>query len=1332
MPTLTAKIKSFFQEGWERSRASMKIVPANFLLAIALILIFVCGVFIRLSPAFNGVYLIKEFDPWAQFKTAEYILSNGFWGLEDWVDYQSWYPEGNAFYKMYVGLPATAVIFYQILSGLGFPVTLYQVCFYFPAFMGGLTCIVTYFLGKEVLDKKTGLLAAFFLAFSPGYMQRTVAGFFDNETVGVFATLLTLLFFIRAVRKGSIIDGVLGGLAFGYLGISWGGYTYAALLLPLCVVILVLAKKYSTRLLVGYGTIIGIGYIIRSTIRRDPIQTFFTSSDFLIPILVMFALPIVEFFYRKKVNDVEWYRNFWTKLKKMIIPIIIISAGVIYALSFFTPILSLPSRMITLLNPVFREQIALVASVGEHMPSPWATFYYNTFVPLLFVVPGIYFAYKRGSDSDIVWIIVTLTLYYFTGSMTRVIMLFAPVAAIMGAYGISQILKSFGAIASHRHAMQSVRVRRREAKQGMDPAVSYAVFLFIGLLGIAQVSQATVVAKEQLPYTELIVGGQFHDWEESLTWMQTNLHSSTVVISWWDYGYWSTILGNVTSVNDNATINASRIGLVGMGMMMDDELETARVFKKLHADYVLVYYGHLVSGLGGDEGKWPWMVKICNDWSNTYKNFDGLQQQEHWDKWNEAGTGAYQVFDYADYINESSGQYEDRWFQSQLVRMMFYEEPVTTDKATTQLQYWAAREISGDGTASYPGRKDDNGKKWADWFNGADYFNFKVFRKAYFSSNSTVKIYKVDYTAIESEFEIRNMTLYDNGIGNVFITNTGSHPLNLTSVYYVPVTNMDYDWDAYPYEGTPEVQPNETKGYWFNFKQPGTVVGNFLAGQNANLNFNASVNAVDKVYSLVHSYNSKVKPTTSLSIEVNRTTSSGQLPNKVEFDVRNTGNESVTLGNVTVNDITYKRGNITAVDETYVIPKGEVRRFSVTAAGQTFAVGDVARVKVTAVEGVSDLFTATFCKDQAALAYVEDFITLPESDLVYGDVFVKNHSLIDFTKPEMTRYRSFLPVNPASGVAWANGTIRIQVKNTGSIPLGLSEVRINGSTYSDWEVEGTFPDPDDRYFPDPGETRTIRIDHSALELDAIQQVTVYGIDDESMVVAADSAKLKTITSGERIKILSQNQFTFALTNETVFVTVKNVGSLPTTITRLWVNSSSTINLNNSSVHLGKNNLTIGVQETVIIKYDYSSAGAFYFNATDDAFMRVATAAPTVNDTTILPVKTNPMTKLEAKIVYAKSVGQTIQVIFKNAGVVGTDINMTIAMAKFEAKGQTVIVSPQNTNPNVAVGTETLLYFGAGGDQYYTWTGITLEINDLVTVTLYSWEGGEAKSSVLVT
>ncbi len=96
--------------------------------------------------------------------------------------------------------------------------------------MGGITVLVIYYLGKEIHDRGTGLIAAFFLAFNPGFMQRTMAGFFDNETIGVFATLLSFFFLLKAMRTGKIVFAFLGGLSLGYLSLSWGGYQFVYLI----------------------------------------------------------------------------------------------------------------------------------------------------------------------------------------------------------------------------------------------------------------------------------------------------------------------------------------------------------------------------------------------------------------------------------------------------------------------------------------------------------------------------------------------------------------------------------------------------------------------------------------------------------------------------------------------------------------------------------------------------------------------------------------------------------------------------------------------------------------------------------------------------------------------------------------------------------------------------------------------------------------------------------------------------------------------------------------------------------------------------------------------
>ena len=45
--------------------------------------------------------------------------------------------------------------------------------------------------------------------------------------------------------------------------------------------------------------------------------------------------------------------------------------------------------------------------------------------------------------ADIFMVIFLLTLYYFTGSMIRIILLFAPVASLLGAYGLVNVLKIF-------------------------------------------------------------------------------------------------------------------------------------------------------------------------------------------------------------------------------------------------------------------------------------------------------------------------------------------------------------------------------------------------------------------------------------------------------------------------------------------------------------------------------------------------------------------------------------------------------------------------------------------------------------------------------------------------------------------------------------------------------------------------------------------------------------------------------------------------------------------------------------------------------------------------
>ncbi|MCK4780555.1 MAG: hypothetical protein KAT57_10225, partial [Candidatus Lokiarchaeota archaeon] len=436
----------------------------------------------------------------------------------------------------------------------------------------------------------------------------------------------TFLFFLKAVKGGKFSHSVMGGIFLGYLSLSWGGYQFVFLIFPILCVILILTNKYNENVLISYAGVQGTGLLIFSLYVKFDYESLFSDLDIGGIFLVTIILIIFHIIYTKKSEHPKLYDNLINIIKWGFIPAILVFAVIIWIAPQILPF-GFGSRFWTILNPLFRENIALVASVAEQMPSAWSVFYYNTLIPLILVPLGVFFCFKRLNAADIFVIAFIILMYYFTGSMIRIILIFAPAAALAGAYGLVSVLKIFGSFLGERKVGISRR-RKRQLKDTLGNSEVFAVYIVIGFLCIAQVIHTTDIAIDQMSYAQMVPGGGLHDWEESLVWMKNNLKGTDVVVSWWDYGYWLTPVGNVTTVNDNATVNQTRIGLTGMSLMQTSEVYSAKALKKLRADYVLVYFGFLIQGLGGDEGKWTWMLQICNDNYAKYKNLG--MEEDNW------------------------------------------------------------------------------------------------------------------------------------------------------------------------------------------------------------------------------------------------------------------------------------------------------------------------------------------------------------------------------------------------------------------------------------------------------------------------------------------------------------------------------------------------------------------------------------------------------------------------------------------------------------------------------------------------------------------------------
>lgn len=89
----------------------------------------------------------------------------------------------------------TSGAIHYALAALNITVHIRDVCVFLAPTFSGLTAIATYFLTKELWSAGAGLFAACFIAISPGYTSRSVAGSYDNEGIAIFALQVCSIFY---------------------------------------------------------------------------------------------------------------------------------------------------------------------------------------------------------------------------------------------------------------------------------------------------------------------------------------------------------------------------------------------------------------------------------------------------------------------------------------------------------------------------------------------------------------------------------------------------------------------------------------------------------------------------------------------------------------------------------------------------------------------------------------------------------------------------------------------------------------------------------------------------------------------------------------------------------------------------------------------------------------------------------------------------------------------------------------------------------------------------------------------------------------------------------
>ena len=210
------------------SRLRIQVSHGTIIAFAALVMILFVAFTVRILPLrwenlSGGTALLNEFDPYYQFSITQHMVQNGllspYWPTH-WINTQKWYPDGLDMSTSLPALPMTAAVLYQIVSLFGAKIDLMTFCSILPALIAVVSCLVLYFVGKDMGGKAVGLFAALFLALAPSFLQRSSLGFFDTEVPGVLGLVLFIFLFLRSIDsnrslRASLLYSLGAGAALG-------------------------------------------------------------------------------------------------------------------------------------------------------------------------------------------------------------------------------------------------------------------------------------------------------------------------------------------------------------------------------------------------------------------------------------------------------------------------------------------------------------------------------------------------------------------------------------------------------------------------------------------------------------------------------------------------------------------------------------------------------------------------------------------------------------------------------------------------------------------------------------------------------------------------------------------------------------------------------------------------------------------------------------------------------------------------------------------------------------------------------------------------------------
>jgi dolichyl-diphosphooligosaccharide---protein glycosyltransferase len=405
-------------------------------------------------------------------------------------------------------------------------------------------------------------------------------------------------------------------LSYFYMVAAWGGYAFIINLIPIFVLARIVVVEFTVNLYISYSCFYIIGSLLAMQVPFVWFAVVFSSEHLASHVVFVFVqVYALSEWIKDKAGEARF---------KYLVKVLVIGGafcGAVYMVVFARSGWS--GRSMSLLDPTYAKKfVPIIASVSEHQPTTWASFFFDLHFLTVFAPVGLYFCLIEHTPGKFFIAAYGVLSVYFACVMVRLLLVLAPAVCMLSAIGLSETLHRFTRHIRYfrdwyAYTNSKASEKKPKPEYGYPLELAIIVIVAIGAMIVFYVNHSVWTAAEAYSSPTVIMASRgqngerriIDDYREAYYWLRMNTAQEARIASWWDYGYQITGFSNRTVMVDNNTWNNTHIATVGM-IFSSDEETAAKSLRELGANYVLVIFGGLSYYSGDDINKFLWMVRI--------------------------------------------------------------------------------------------------------------------------------------------------------------------------------------------------------------------------------------------------------------------------------------------------------------------------------------------------------------------------------------------------------------------------------------------------------------------------------------------------------------------------------------------------------------------------------------------------------------------------------------------------------------------------------------------------------------------------------------------------